>query len=40
VDDVRRQMSLDAAHQVRQALAGERPGHAVNEPADSAAPIV
>jgi phosphonate dehydrogenase len=32
VDEVRRQMSLEAARQVRQALAGERPDHAVNEP--------
>jgi phosphonate dehydrogenase len=33
VDDVRRQMSLQAAHQVRQALEGRRPDHAVNDPA-------
>jgi phosphonate dehydrogenase len=32
VDEVRRQMSLEAARQVRQVLAGERPDHAVNEP--------
>jgi phosphonate dehydrogenase len=32
VDDVRRQMSLEAARQVRQVLAGERPDHAVNQP--------
>jgi phosphonate dehydrogenase len=31
VDSVRRQMSLEAARQVRQALAGQRPDHAVNE---------
>jgi hypothetical protein len=29
---VRRQMSLQAARQVRQVLAGQRPDHAVNEP--------
>ena len=33
VDDVRRQMSLQAALQIRQALEGSRPDHAVNEPA-------
>lgn len=32
VDDVRRQMSLQAARQVRQALAGERPVNAVGPP--------
>jgi phosphonate dehydrogenase len=32
VDEVRRQMSLQAARQVRQVLAGQRPDHAVNEP--------
>jgi phosphonate dehydrogenase len=32
VDEVRRQMSLEAARQVRQVLAGQRPDHAVNEP--------
>jgi phosphonate dehydrogenase len=32
VDDVRRQMSLEAAHQVRQVLEGRRPDHAVNGP--------
>lgn len=32
VDDVRREMSLAAASQVRQALSGQRPDHAVNEP--------
>jgi phosphonate dehydrogenase len=32
VDGVRRQMSLEAARQVRQVLAGQRPDHAVNEP--------
>jgi phosphonate dehydrogenase len=32
VDDVRRQMSLEAAHQVRQVLEGRRPDHAVNSP--------
>jgi hypothetical protein len=32
VDDVRRQMSLEAARQVRQVLEGRRPDHAVNEP--------
>jgi len=32
VDAVRREMSLEAARQVRQVLAGERPDHAVNEP--------
>jgi phosphonate dehydrogenase len=32
VGSVRRQMSLEAARQVRQALAGQRPDHAVNEP--------
>jgi len=31
VDDVRREMSLQAARQVRQVLAGQRPEHAVNE---------
>jgi phosphonate dehydrogenase len=35
VDEVRRQMSLEAARQVRQVLNGERPDHAVNEPAVS-----
>jgi phosphonate dehydrogenase len=33
VDDVRRQMSLEAARQVRQALDGQRPDHAVTVPA-------
>ena len=32
VDEVRREMSLQAARQVRQVLAGQRPDHAVNEP--------
>jgi phosphonate dehydrogenase len=32
VDDVRRQMSLEAARQVRQVLDGRRPDHAVNRP--------
>jgi phosphonate dehydrogenase len=32
VDDVRRQMSLEAARQVRQVLDGQRPDHAVNQP--------
>ena len=32
VDGVRRQMSLQAARQVRQVLDGQRPDHAVNEP--------
>ena len=32
VDNIRRQMSLQAAHQVRQALDGSRPDHAVNLP--------
>jgi phosphonate dehydrogenase len=32
VADVRRAMSLTAARQVRQALSGERPDHAVNDP--------
>ena len=32
VDGVRREMSLEAARQVRQVLSGERPDHAVNEP--------
>jgi len=32
VDDVRRRMSLEAARQVRQALEGRRPDHAVNQP--------
>jgi phosphonate dehydrogenase len=32
VDDIRRQMSLQAARQVRQVFHGERPVHAVNEP--------
>jgi phosphonate dehydrogenase len=32
VDDIRRQMSLQAARQVRQALGGQRPDHAVNTP--------
>ena len=36
VDEVRRQMSLQAARQVRQVLAGGRPDHAVNEPAPAA----
>jgi phosphonate dehydrogenase len=35
VDDVRRQMSLEAARQVRQVLEGQRPDHAVNEPSQS-----
>ena len=33
VDDVRRQMSLQAARQVRQVLEGKRPDNAVNRPA-------
>ena len=33
VDAVRRQMSLEAARQVRQVLRGQRPDHAVNVPA-------
>lgn len=33
VDEVRRQMSLQAARPVHQVLRGERPDHAVNEPA-------
>jgi phosphonate dehydrogenase len=33
VDDVRRQMSLEAARQVRQVLDGRRPDHAVTAPA-------
>jgi phosphonate dehydrogenase len=32
VDEVRRRMSLEAARQVRQALSGQRPDHAVNQP--------
>lgn len=32
VDGVRREMSLQAARQVRQVLAGQRPDHAVNSP--------
>jgi phosphonate dehydrogenase len=32
VSDTRRLMSLTAARQVRQALGGHRPDHAVNEP--------
>jgi phosphonate dehydrogenase len=32
VDDIRRQMSLQAARQLRQALAGQRPNHVVNHP--------
>ena len=32
VDAVRRQMSLEAARQVRQVLRGQRPDHAVNDP--------
>lgn len=32
VDGVRRQMSLAAARQVQQALSGQRPDHAVNDP--------
>jgi len=32
VDGVRRQMSLQAARQVRQVLSGERPANAVNQP--------
>jgi phosphonate dehydrogenase len=32
VDDVRRQMSLQSARQVRQALAGQRPANAVDQP--------
>ena len=32
VDDVRRDMSLEAARQVRQALDGQRPDHPVNQP--------
>jgi len=32
VDDVRRQMSLQAAHQIRRVLEGRRPDHAVNRP--------
>ena len=35
VDEVRREMSLEAARQVRQVLSGERPDHAVNEPLTS-----
>lgn len=31
-DDVRRNMSLESAHQIRQALEGRRPDHAVNAP--------
>ncbi|WP_158888235.1 NAD(P)-dependent oxidoreductase [Amycolatopsis anabasis] len=33
VDGVRREMSLAAARQLRQALSGQRPDHAVNDPA-------
>jgi phosphonate dehydrogenase len=33
VDDVRRQMSLQSARQIRQALEGRRPDHAVNQQA-------
>jgi phosphonate dehydrogenase len=32
VDDVRRQMSLEAARQVRQVLDGQRPDYAVTVP--------
>ena len=32
VDDVRRDMSLEAARQVRQVLDGQRPDHPVNQP--------
>jgi phosphonate dehydrogenase len=32
VDEIRRQMSLQAARQIRQALAGQQPDHAVNAP--------
>jgi len=32
VDDVRKQMSMQAALQVRQVLSGERPANAVNQP--------
>jgi phosphonate dehydrogenase len=32
VDEVRRRMSLEAARQVRQALTGQRPDYAVNQP--------
>jgi phosphonate dehydrogenase len=32
VDDVRRKMSLESAHQIRQVLEGRRPDHAVNAP--------
>lgn len=32
-DSVRRQMSLEAARQVRRVLSGQRPDHAVREPA-------
>ena len=32
VDDVRRNMSLESAHQIRQVLEGRRPDHAVNAP--------
>jgi phosphonate dehydrogenase len=32
VDSVRRDMSLAAAHQVEQALRGQRPDHAINDP--------
>jgi phosphonate dehydrogenase len=35
VDDVRRQMSLQATRQIRQALLGRRPDHAVNQPPSS-----
>jgi phosphonate dehydrogenase len=32
VDDLRRQMSLQSARQVRQVFSGERPANAVNQP--------
>jgi phosphonate dehydrogenase len=32
VDEVRRRMSLEAARQVEQALSGQRPDYAVNQP--------
>jgi phosphonate dehydrogenase len=38
VDSVRRDMSLAAARQVEQALRGQRPDHAVNDPIPSPAP--
>jgi len=38
VDDVRLRMSLQAARQVRQALDGQRPDHAVNQPAATFSP--